>query len=311
VTTVFNKIHRLKQQPGWTWDHFLTEIDKCSAAGIDEKTLYSHYREPHKKPNGHLEKLINQLHDDCFPNPFPEDLNRLMRLYNHLFSCKKHMAKEKDIQDLEFFLQQQSQREEDLLRISRLHWLLGNIEFDRIPLYRDNGMRDQLALCKQQAINHYQKSVSAIEAHNQHAAQEETVGASHLYKARHNILACYLNAVPQASRAKDADIIDYLKASNYIAMSKQTLEVEPFQWTIARNGLRFSSLIENEVDVKWFFMALASLSQRFLGLDYEPLNHGAISDGDDFHWAIDNVLTSDYLASVKVAIQKKGNGRRT
>lgn len=310
MTTVFNKIHRLKRQPDWTWDRFLTEIDQYSATGVDEKTLYSHFREPHKKPNSHLEKLINKLHDDCFPDPFPEDLNRLMRLYNHLFNCKKHIAKEKDIQDLEFFLQQQCEREDVLLRVSRLHWLLGNIEFDRIPIYRDNGMQEQLGWCKQRAINHYQKSVLAIEQHNESDPQT-MVGASHLYKARHNILACYLNAVPQTKRAKDTAIIHYLKASNYIANSKQTLAAEPFQWTIARNGLRFSSLVENEADVIYFIKALAGISRRFLALDYKPLNHGAIKDGEDFHWALENVLTNDCLATIETEIKQKRKGKRT
>ncbi len=308
MTTVYNKIHRLlKQQPGWTWDRFLTEIEKRSPSGLDEKTLYSHYREPHKKPNSHVGKLINQLHDDCFPDPFAEDLNRLMRLYNHLCACKKHLTRDKDIQDLEFFLQQQSQREDEPLRVARLHWLLGNIEFDRIPLYRDNGMRDQLSRCKQQAINHYQQSVSAIEQHNLLQPQK-MVGASHLYKARHNILACYLNAVPQMERGKDAQTIAYLKASNYIANSKQTLAAEPFQWTIARNGLRFSSLLENEDDVKYFITALAGISKRFLNLNYEPLNHAAISASDDFRWAIDHVLTTDYLNSIEATVKKNKKG---
>ncbi|MCF6323164.1 MAG: hypothetical protein L3J89_02380 [Gammaproteobacteria bacterium] len=310
MTTVFNKIHRLKQRPGWTWGHFLTEIDKCSSMGVDEKTLYSHFREPHKKPNSQLEKLINQLHDGYFPDPFPEALNRLMRLYNHLFNCKKHIAKEKDIQDLEFFLQQQCEREVEWLRISRLNWLLGNIAFDRIPLYRDNGMREQLESCKQSAISHYQKSVSAIEFHNEKYPQA-MVGTSHLYKARHNILACYLNAVPQAKRGKDENIIRYLKASSYIANSKRALEAEPFQWTIARNGLRFSSLLENDADVIYFITALANISRRFLNLDYEPLNHGAINEGEDFHWAIENVLTSDYLASIEMDMKKNNKGKRS
>ncbi len=307
MTSVYNKIHRLKQQPGWTWDRFLTEIAKRSPAGLDEKTLYTHYREPHKKANSHVGKVIAQLHDDYFPDPFPEDLNRLMRLYNHLSACKKHLTREKDIEDLEFFLQQLHQRENEPLRLARLYWLLGNIEFDRIPLYRDNGMRDQLAECKQQAINYYQQSVSAIEQHNQ-LTQREPVGASHLYKARHNILACYLNAVPSAERGEDMQTIAYLRSSNYIDNSKQTLIAEPFQWAIARNGLRFSSLLENSDDIKYFITALATINKRFLDLRYEPLNHTAVGTSEDFRWAIDNVLTSNYLASIEASLKNNKKG---
>lgn len=308
MTTVFNKIHRLKHQPGWTWDHFLSEIDRLFPAGVDEKTLYSHYRQPHKKATGHITRIINQLHDQCFPDPFPETVNALMRLYNNLVGCKKHLTEEKDIADLERFLIDLVEREgdADVLRSARLNWLLGNIQFDRIPIYRDNGQRPQLEAARQRAIEYYQNSVTAIERYNeQHPAQP--VGASHLYKARHNILACYLNAVPQEQRGRDPAILSYLRESNYIPDSKQTLAAEPYQWSIARNGLRFSSLLENAEDVKYFYKALVAISDRFLDLDYEPLNYGAISVGADFQWALNNVLTASYLAKLR----QSNNAKKT
>lgn len=306
MTTVFNKIHRLKRQLGWTWDHFLSEIDKLHPAGLDEKTLYSHFHQPHKKATSHVTKVINLLHEQCFPDPFPKEINRMMRLYNNLVNSKKHLTKDKDIEDLEFFLAVQLDRERglDCLRTARLNWLLGNIQFDRIPTFRDNGQRQQLEAAKQKAIIYYQNSVSAIEDHNRQNPQQQ-IGAGHLYKARHNILACYLNAVPQEQRSQDSTILGYLKDSNYIPNSKQTLEAEPFQWGIARNGLRFSSLVENAEDVKYFFNVLTAVSHRFLELDYEPLGAGPISSGTDFQWAINHVLTTPYLNSLKQVINAK------
>ncbi len=305
MTTVFNKIHRLKQQPGWSWEHFLVEIDRQFPAGLNEKTLYSHYRQPHKKPNTQVTKIINQLHEQCFPNPFPEEINRLMRVYNHLVGCKKHLSKDKDIEDLECFLKTQLQRDEangeiDDLRLARLSWLLGNIAFDRIPTYRDNGMWQQLEEAKHQAIHYYQSSVKWLDAHNLAASCDaEKIGESYLYRARHNILACYLNAVPQEQRSHDQNILRYLRESDYIAGSKHTLEIEPYQWTIARDGLRFASLLHNAEDVKFFFQALVNVSKHFLDLDYKPLNYGPISSGTDFQWAIENVLTPEYLIILK------------
>ena len=296
MTTVFNKIHRLKQQPGWTWDHFLSEIDKHFPSGVDEKTLYSHYRQPHKKPNAHLTRIIDHLHDQFFPNPFPEGINRLMRLYNNLVNCKKHLNQEKDIQDLEYFVCEQLEREasQELLHIARLNWLLGNIQFDRIPTHRESGRREHLDAVKRAAIVHYQNSVNAIEAYNlKHP--KTPVGPSYLYKARHNILACYLNAVTQNQRAKDPEVIKYLKESNYISNSKESLSAEPYQWLIARNGLRFSSLLEDKHDVEYFFSKLTDISERFVDLNYEPLNATSIAKGKDFQWARDHVLTQPYL----------------
>ncbi len=295
MTTVFNQIHRLKCQPGWTWDYFLSEIDRIHPTGMDEKTLYSHYRQPHKKPTTHVTRLINQLHSKYFPNPFPEEINRLMNLYNHLVSCKKHLTLDKDIEDLQFFLSEQLKREneQDLLRIARISWLLGNIHFDRIPTMRDNGQKLELNETKQQAIDYYQASVSTIEKYN--LQNGEPIGASYLYKARHNILACYLNAVVKEQRSSDPDVLQYLRQSNYIPNSKITLQAEPFQWSIARNCLRFSSFVKNEEDVKFFYNALINASDKFTKLDYKPLNYNSISAGVDFKWAIEKVLTAEYF----------------
>lgn len=167
--------------------------------------------------------------------------------------------------------------------------MLGNIYFDRIPSHRDNGQRRQLEHVKQTAIVYYQSSLDSIERYNQ-ANPNQRVEEIHLYKARHNVLACYLNAVPKEQRSSDPDIIKYLRESNYIPNSKNTLAAEPFQWSIARNGLRFSSLVKNAEDVKYFFNALVAVSDRFMDLSYEPINYGSISDGADFQWAINKIL---------------------
>ena len=301
MTSVFNKVHRLKQQPGWTWDRFLGEIDRLSESGIDEKTLYSHFRQPHKKANAHTKRLIDQLHDTYFSNPFPADINGLMSLYNNLSACRSHKSKTADIEHLEDFLSVQLNREDPgaFLRIARINWLLGNIQFDRIPTFRDNGQAKQLTDSKEQAIGCYQRSVENIERYNQHHP-ETSVGPSYLYRAQHNILACYLNAVPQDRRDRDPSIIRYLTESNFISASKQALEDEPFQWSIARNGLRFSSMVKNADDADYFFQALVKVSQQFLDLDYKPLNYGPINSGKDFTWAIENVLTDEYLRGFEV-----------
>ncbi len=300
MTTVFNKIHRLKQQPGWTWDYFLSEIDKISAAGLNEKTLYVHYRQPHKKANSQVTSIINNLHDKYFADPFPDEINRLFNIYNNLLRCKSHPSKIKDIDDLESFLTTQliHENKSELLRLARLNWLLGNIHFDRLPTYRDNGQTRQLKGSKKMAIEYYQRSVESIEQHNQQCPSA-VVGVSHLFKARHNILACYLNAVPQQKRSHDSEILAYLKKSDYIANSKATLDVEPFQWGIARNGLRFSSLLKNASDAEYFFEKMVMLSREFLDLNYKPLSQAAIASGADFAWAIQHVLHNEYLTSLK------------
>ncbi len=305
MTTIFNKIHRLKEQPGWTWDHFLGEIEKHFPAGLDEKTLYSHYRLPHKRANAHVSRLINQLHDEHFPAPFPETINGLMRLYNHLVGCKTHKGLEADIEELERHLGDLLDREDgnELLRVARIHWLLGHIDFDRIPSLRDNNRKAILRQTRESAIAHYQQSVLAMERYNEQQPASP-VGESYLYKARHNILACYLNAVPPSLRSSDDEILFYLRESNFLPASRMSLEKEPFQWSIARNGMRFSSLIHDREGVKHFFRAMVAVSPLFLDLSYAPLNHGPIAESGDFQWAIEHVLNKDYLGELKREYKK-------
>lgn len=300
MTTTFNKIHRLKQQTGWTWAHFLTEIDRLPFGSLDEKTLYNLYRLPHRKPNTHVSKMINLLHERYFPDPFPEEINALMRVYNHLISCKHHHDIEKDVDDLVLFLTAQLALESDqnYLRHARINWLLGHTYFDRIPYARNNGKQQLLAEYKQTAIQHYSASVNWIEQYNQRHPQQR-IAAHQLYKAHHNILACYLNGVSNHKRSQDEALLTWLQQSDYISNSKQTLKVEPFQWSIARNGLRFASLLENEADCRCFFEKLFAISPYFLDLNYSPLNTSAIVASEDFSWSVNNVLTPDYLVSFK------------
>lgn len=291
MTSVFNKIHRLKQRPGWTWDYFLTEIDVIFPAGLDEKTLYAHHRLPHRQPNSHVRQIIDQLHEQYFPDPFPAAINGLMRLYNSLVDCTKHLNKAQAIADLEFYLTHQLAREPvDQHRYrARIHWLLGNINFDQIPVYRDSAHQETLANVKQQAIVHYQTAVDEIEAHNR-LADLDHIGPIYAYKARQNILACHVNAVKQSQRQSDEGIFQYLRESDYLQNSKETLNAEPFQWEVARNGLRCSSLLKQAEDVVYFFQALIEASQCFIDLNYAPLNYGSIQAGQDFQWAITQVL---------------------
>jgi len=306
MTSVFNKIHRLKQQPGWTWDRFLTEIAIIYPTGLDEKTLYAHYRSPHRNPNSHVSHIIDQLHEQYFPDPFPAAINALMRLYNNLIDCRRHLNKDQAIDDLEVYVKHQLTREpiDQYGYRARWYWLLGNIYFDRIPLYRERGQRDRLNEIKQQAIEFYQSAVDQITQHNSVHTQP-VIGPIYAYKAHQNILACYVNAVNQAVRPQDDSILRYLRESDYLQNCKDTLQAEPFQWEIARNGLRCSSLLQQRENVMYFFTTLVNASARFIDLNYEPLNYGSIQEANDFQWAINNVLTPTYLASLQATGQRK------
>lgn len=284
MPNLFCKIHRLKAQ-GWTWDDFLSELEKIYAGGIDEKTLKSHYRQPHKRSSSHTQSLIETLHKQCFPSPFPADTEALMRIYNNLVGCPKHSTKEADIADLRVFLETEiAGQNKPPLRSARLNWLLANTYFDCLGEYRQAGKKNLLARCQQQAIQHYQQAIVLIEQHNQ-LTDDHQVSEFVLYKVRQNILACYLNAVEPEQRESDQQVLNYLEHSDFLAQSERVLAQEPYLWVVARNGLRFASLLKSQEHCERFFSLLVESSGYFEDLDYSPLGYPAISESKEFDWA--------------------------
>lgn len=304
MPNLFCKVHRLKSQ-GWTWDHFLSELERIYPSGIDEKTLKSHYRQPHKRATSHTQQLIETLHSQYFPSPFPVDIEALMRLYNNLVACPKHGTIESDIADLQCFLRGQlDEPQQTALRSARLHWLLANTYFDGLAALRSVGKRNQLETSQQRAVQHYQQAIQLIELHNQQVqagggednATTTMVSEFTLYKLRQNILACYLNAVAPEQREHDEKVLNYLTHSDFMTQSARVMEQEPYLWVVARNGLRFGSLLRSAVYCQQFFGLLVTASRWFEDLDYAPLGYPAIHQSKEFHWACQHVLNEEAAA---------------
>jgi len=311
MASLFNKINRLKQQPEWSWSHFELEAASIHPDSIKLKVLQSFHRSPHKKPTPLLVGIIDQLHSECFPSPFPESLDRLMRVYSELKRSKREITRDKNSRDLEAHAKRllSEVAEGDYLSEACLQWLLGNIEFDRIAPALDSKGLDAALMVKACALGHYQGVVTALEAHNKHHP-ESPVGMRHRYRIDHNMLTCYLSAYPSDNHEQDAATLQYLRNSDYLGQCKKALADEPFQWAIARNGLRFSSLLGDADEVDCFFSLLLQVSPRFLDLSYEPYNQLAISVMPDYHWAIRNVLTPAYLREQERALKQKANRRQ-
>jgi len=306
---IFTQIHRLKCQPGWTWDHFLTEIDRLFPAGLDEKTLYAHYRQPHRKAKQHVARVINQLHERCFPNPFPQEVEQLIQLYNHLYQHREEAAQDQAIDNLAAFVAAQLQQpgETDALRRARLWWLLGNVHFDRIALFRKYRGLGNVLTQRDEAIEDYLQAMFEINRHNELLQKEgggNPLSEFTLYKVHQNILACYLNAVEPEKRYTDRALLTYLTESDFFVRSHNVLDEEPYQWVVARNGLRFSSLTQDDTMAQQFFRRLAIASPYFLALDYEPLGYPAIVNSPEFEWVVENLLTEHYIATVKSEIKR-------
>lgn len=112
MANIYAKVHRLKSL-GWTWDQFLFEFEKRFPAGIDEKTLYALYRQPHRKPSRHISQEIEALHQEFFPSPFPADIEALMALYSNLMASKRHPTLDQDIEYLQSFLKGELAQQND------------------------------------------------------------------------------------------------------------------------------------------------------------------------------------------------------
>lgn len=300
MASLYNKIHRLMMQPGWGWDHFIHELDSIDPDRISLELLQSYYRSPHKKPKPHIVMLVDQLHNECFPSPFPEPLDRLMRVYRALRTSKRYLTKRKDIDDLERYAKQllMEVEKEDLLSIACLEWLLGNIEFDRISDALDSDELGRGELVKQRAVEHYRNVLAALEQYNALYPGKQ-IEMRHRYRVHHNILASYLNAVPDEQRMVDASVLTFLRQSDYLTQCKKAIEEEPFQWAIVRSALRFSSLLRDTEQVEGFFSRLVEIHPWFVDLSYEPYNQLSLSVLPEYKWAIQNVLTPNYLRAMK------------
>ncbi|OZG71741.1 hypothetical protein BTA51_19055 [Hahella sp. CCB-MM4] len=277
MPTTFNKIHRLKNL--WTWETFIEQY----GVGPDIKTLKTAYRYPHHKPSRHTVALVDKLHDREFPGPFPAEVDGLMDIYESFIRSDKKKDYGSEIQKLESYISFEIERGRSQLplRDARFYWLLGDICFDRIPAYRNV---DELDRLKARAIAHYQQALAIIEC-------ETELSELVKYKARQNILACHLNAAKRkGSWVEDKETLDYFEQSDFLGKTKEVLSLEPFNWNIARNGLRFASMLHDQLNVRYFYNQLINVSKLFQNLDYEPYETPALSRSSDFQWAIENVL---------------------
>ena len=294
MPSTYNKIHRLKSQ-GWTWPEFLAEIEQVSVHSIDEKTLYSNFRLPHRKPNQLLEETINQLHEKYFPSPFPKEIEGLITLYNHLAGAKNYRTQLDDIELLKKFVLAELKNSQYDLRYARLAWLAANIEFDRISYCRDNGLLEKLSQSQALALKWFQQAKHAIT----HCQQFHKINVAPfvIYKLTQNMLACHLNAMPSAHRLDNHDLKRFIDSSDYISETKHMLALEPFQWGIARNGLRFSSLLKNAHDCDYFYRALVKANKHFLNLNYQIPGVLSLEESDDFQWAL-SVIKDNHLTTI-------------
>ncbi|CAH0991828.1 hypothetical protein SIN8267_01943 [Sinobacterium norvegicum] len=280
MASIFNKVNRLKSMP-WTWDQFLTELDRVYPSGVDEKTLKKHYKQPHRASTQAIEQAIDSLHQRYFPSPFSRHSEALLRIYNR----QQSRAERQDMQLLLHRLIDAEDWTETLDRV-RLQWILANSYFDQIAELRDSRRQKMLAQCQSEAIRHYQAAIDMVITH---PSTEQQLGANNLFKLRQNILACYLNALDKNQRDDAKLLTPYLQQADFFNSSRALLAAEPYQWSVARNALRFASILRDCDESEFFYHQLIKASPFFEDIHYQPLNTIALADSPVFNWAINQL----------------------
>ncbi|WP_148212471.1 hypothetical protein [Hahella chejuensis] len=273
-------------------------------AGPDIKTLKANYQHPHHKPNKNTVDVINALHEREFPNPFPAALEGMFDLYEDLHRRNGDLSQEENIDRMEVFLRHElnvTGREQ--VCQARMLWLLGDMLFDRCLGARKRNQEQRMLAYREEAIQAYQSALDILE-------QAQLANLVIRYKLRQNILACYLNASKRRGVwMKDPETLNYFHESCFLTRTKELLAEEPFQWSIARNGLRFASLLESAEEVIYFFACLLKVSARFADFDYQPYQAPAIGRSKDFVWARENVLTDERVLRLVDECKLKGKTR--
>ena len=141
---------------------------------------------------------------------------------------------------------------------------------------------------QEQAVQHYKQAITLLEQYNK-SSKDKAVSEFILYKLRQNILACYLNAVAPEQREGDENVLHYLEHSDFMAQSERVLAQEPYLWVVARNGLRFASLLKSYEYCERFYSLLVTSSRYFANLEYTPQGYPAISESKEFSWACENL----------------------
>ena len=289
MTSTYNKLNRLKAQ-GRTWDALLTDIDNVSQQQFDIKTIKANATEPHREPNSHLKECVNRLHDIHFPNPYPKEGEALLALYNNTLIGQRI---DHDVDSLRVVIDSLLHRlnaDETLLK-ARLLWLKGSMCFDKIGLLRDSNQPKRLEAFRSDAIRYYSESFEILK----HSISDMPFpfNINEPYKLQVNIIACHVNAVASNDRGSSEKLKSAIEKSDIVELSKNILESEPFQWKVARNALRFSSLIKHVDNIDFFYQKLAAANRRFSNVKYEPESCPSIADSADFSYAV-TIIQNNY-----------------
>lgn len=302
MTTPFNQINRLRLH-GLTWEKLGREIAASmpgNKLSIARNTLRSLQNNPSYKPGQELAKAINTLHSHYFPSPFPEGVNALLNtcrlLMNdqsrndenlfHLENIERHVVE-----------QLQSPIPSELLAC-RLHWIAGNInQFQmrraRIVSPQESAIED----FQTRAIFHYRAAARLIDAKD--LSQEK-------FKVLHNIFVCYVNAVPEIKRNNNNQLIEQLSEIPYLEVAESIIQDEPFQWQTARNGMLFSSITKNRQGVTLFYEGMVKANSNFSDLSYSPKHLDPIANDKSLRWALENVLTLNFIQSINDKLAREG-----
>lgn len=279
----------------------MCELDVVSSHQIDPKTIKANAKQPHRRPTQHIVDAVDKLYERYFPPIYPEALDSLLKLSNSVSRAAIETGEKEPCKELEtliiWLLTDKSNALSSIER-ARLWWILGNIAFDRITYYRNYSSFGDSATEQDKAVLRFNNALQLLDTipQNNESAQinYETLELER-YKIQQNILGCYFNADHEKDREKQENWKHFLHQSEYFSCSDSLITKFPFHWLVARNALRFASLLRNSELVSKYFNDLCNACSHFKNLDYKPYTYPSIAESSQFSFAYELLINAQNI----------------
>lgn len=266
-------------------------LDAVSTHQIDLKTIKANAKQPHRKPTQHIVDAVDKLYETYFPSIYPEPLESLLKLSNSVSKAAIESGEKEPSKELETFISWMLTEKSQVvssIEQARLWWVLGNIAFDRIAYYRTYSSFGDSATEQEKAILRFKNALQLLETihinEENLPTSQETLELER-YKIQQNILGCYFNADHEKDRENQEEWKHFFHQSDYFIGSDSLITKFPFHWLVARNALRFASLLKNRELVFKYFSNLCDACSLFNNLDYEPYSYPSIAASSQFSFA--------------------------
>ncbi len=275
MVTPYHQLRQIKHVTGWSQERIARETN------LGLRTIGRVYGDPTYDPTEVTKRLIAQLHKKIIVSPFPEYVDWLFERYDYWKESlsKRDFGKEQDT--LEHLLLNHKAIDSMELIACRLCWLLGHIHYDRAFYLKRNTLQSAIA-----AQEWYQKALEIID----HFSDESLIVQR--YKIQQCVVSTMFNSC-ESGRCDNEKIRQWFADMSYLNIVRSVLDVEPWNWVVAKNGLVAASILRLRDECLFFWKAMQKVDKRFKDLDFAPSQKddywSSISDDPDLSWFVNLV----------------------